>query len=681
MKKRLLAAAISTFLAFGYLQITTPAQATDYNRCLQFDGTNYAEASRNLIPVNGDYTVELMVYSSDKNLLKYAHYISQGAQPAPFYIGSDPNAKIRLGDNWQDTQYTMQHNRWVHLAVVHYSNNAGFFYVDGNPIKASGQVYDTSKNGTVTRFGSQFFGNGGEFFTGCLDNIRIWSSVRTAQQIKDNWRLAAPKNRNGLIANYTFDNHYGYVDRIRSVNSDTAEPGLTLTFRNSPFSLPETGSFISKSIVADCYSSTANKHTNEKVPQIDQIVTRNKYLTVAQMNLDDISKNSCVGIDVFIRGSNVPISSTVAINQGNLINSDLIYVDTALFECHVNQSNLFLLRPWRADNNSKTVYGNAVSVPGCAGEVPESNGAAMFGNQTINLISNSTASIYPAVIERVKASRLLLPDSSITGTNQKVFEFSGCHAKVSIARLQRAENGRWVDAQPAEGWEQKSFCDSAHPLQPYVNANFADGTILRWYISDNYNWEVFSLPFVFKSNSAASNNNQSSQPTPQPSSGTNNEINTKPSIAVPFAFSPIIKNNNVVINVSFNKAVATGTRLILTSGALGYNANNPLLGSISGSKGILTIPKSKFSNLKSDPEITMQAKSDSDSSALLKGKVPLSSLKLGAVKTSTIAKKVSKPIAAPKPTVDATQAIKCYKGNLARTFLANSCPPGWTSKS
>ncbi len=678
MKRRLLAVAITTLLALGSLQITAPAQATDYNRCLQFDGTNFAEASRNLIPVSGDYTVELMVYSSDKNLLKYAHYISQGAQPAPFYIGTDPNAKIRLGDNWPDTQYTMQHNRWVHLAVVHYSNNSGNFYVDGNFVRGSGQSYDTSKNGTVTRFGSQFFGNGGEFFTGCLDNIRIWSSVRTSQQIKDNWRLATPKSRAGLIANYTFDNHYGFVDRIRSVNSDNADPGLALTFRNNPFSLPETGSFVSKSIVADCYSSAANQHSNERVPQIDQIVTRNKYLTVAQMNLDNISKNSCVGIDVFIKGSNVPISSTVGVNQGN---SDLIYVDTALFACHVNSNNLFLLRPWRADNNSKTVYGNAVSVPGCAGEIPESNSAAIYGNQTISLVGASTASIYPAVLERIKASGLSIPDGSITGSNQKILEQSGCHAKVAIARLQRAENGRWVDAQPAEGWEQKSFCDSAHPLQPFVNANFSDGTILRWYISDNYNWEVFSHPFAFKSSGSSSNNNQGNQPSPQPSSDNSNENNTKPSIAVPFAFSPVIKNNNVIINVSFNKVVSAGTKLILTSGALGYGANNPLVGTISGAKGVLTIPKSKFSNLKSDPEINMQAKTDTDSSAVLKGKVPLNSLKIGAVKAPTTTKKVSKPIAAPKPSVDTTQAIKCYKGSLARTFLANSCPPGWTSKS
>lgn len=662
-------------LSLGLVNGISPAQASDYNRCLQFDGTNFAEASRNLVPVNGDFTVEMMVYSSDKNLNKYAHYISQGAQPAPFYMGSNTNSRIRLGDNWADTQFTVQHNRWVHLAVVHYSNNSGIFYVDGNFNRANSQPYDTSKSGTVTRFGSQFFGNGGEFFTGCLDNIRIWNTARTAQQIKDNWRLATPKSRSGLIANYTFDNHYGFVDRIRSVNADNPDAGLALTFRNNPFSLPETGSFISKSIVSDCFSSAANQFSKNNIPQIDQIVTRNKYSTLVQMNLETIEKNACVGIDVFIKGSNVPISSTVGLNQGN---SDLLYVDTALFDCHVNPNNIFVLRPWSATSNLKTTYGNAVTVPGCAGEIPESNSAAMYGNQTIALIGTSTPGNYSAVLERIKASGLSIPENTIEGTNQKIIELSGCHAKVAVARLQRAESGRWVDAQPAEGWEQKSYCDSAHPFQPFVNGNFADGTILRWYISDNYNWEVFSHPFNFKSNGP--NSNQSNSKSSDTNS--NNSLVSAPklAIAVPFAFSPNIKNNNVIINVSFTRLVRSGTKLILISNALGYKNTNPLVGTISGAKGVLIIPKNKFNDLKVDPEINIQTKSETENSPVLKGKVPLDSLKLGPIKPKNAKKEISKPIAVPKPSVEQTQAIKCFKGNLARTFLANSCPPGWTAK-
>lgn len=680
MKKWAIAVIATLSLFLNLSQLVLPAQASKYNRCLQFDGTNYAEASRNLIPVNGDYTVEMMVYSTDKNLNRYAHYISQGAQPAPIYIGTDPNSKIRLGDTWINSQQTMPNNRWVHIALVHNANNSGQLYVDGSLVQSLGsQKYDTSKNGTFTRLGSQFWsGAGGEFFAGCLDNVRIWSSARTAVQIKDNMLLAEPKNRTGLVANYNFDNHYGFIDRIKTIESDTSDASLTLTFKNNPLTLPETGSLVSNSILTSCFNSKSTNFSKENLPQIDQIVARNKYITVAQMNLQNVPANSCVGVDVYIQGSNVPISTTVGINQ---IYSDLIYVDTALFECHVNSNNMYLLRPWRADGNSKSIYGKSVNVPGCAGEIPDVNGAALYGNETINLAGVTTPSIYPAVLERIKASGLQLPETSITGSNQKISDVSGCHAKVSVARLQRIENGKWLDAQPAEGWEQKSYCDSVHPYQPYVNANFADGTILRWYISDGNNWEVFSLPIVFKSNQTNSGTNQDSQSSPIPSADKSSTSKLLSIIAVPFAYSPIIKNNNVVINVSLNKLVSKDTRLYLTSSVLGYKSNNPLIGVINGSKGIFTIPKSKFENLKSDPEISMQTRSSTENSSPLKGKIPLNSLKIGAVKTAGTPQKVAKPIAAPTQTASATQAIKCYKGSLARTFLADSCPPGWITKS
>lgn len=668
-------------LSTTFLQMS-PALATDYNRCLQFDGTNYAEASRNLIPVNGDYTVELMVYSTDKNLNKYAHYISQGAQPAPFYIGTDPVSKVRLGDTWSNTGYTMQNNRWVHLAIVHYSNNSGFFYVDGQLVKYFTQSYDTSKSGTVTRFGSQFFGNGGEFFAGCLDNVRIWSSVRTAKQIKDNWRLVSPQNKTGLIANYTFDNYYGFTDRIRSVNSENSDPSLTLTYRNSPLSLPESGSFISKSVVTECFNSNRIQNSAEKIPNVDQIVARTKYVTVAQMSFEGLADNSCVGVDLFIKGSNVPISTTVGIKQGGL---DLLYIDTANFACHANPNSKFLLKPWSNESGAKSIYGPATEVPGCAGELPEADGVAMNSNQTFNLIGNATSNLYSAVMDRIKASNLNLPSTSIIGSSQKIYEFSGCHAKVEVARLQREESGKWIDAQPAEGWERMTFCDAGHPLQPFVNANFPDGTILRWYISDNFNWEVFSLPFVFRSSSNTNNQTSSIRSTPIASqSATSSKMQDEgvviKNLAIPFAFNPIVRNNTVVINVTFNKVVEKGTQLALTSQALGYKSEKPLVGTISGKKGVLVIPKSKFSNLKSDPEISMQTTTQIEKSPVLKGKIPIKSLKLGTTTSKSTAQKILKPSAAPKIESETIEAVKCYKGNLARTFLANACPPGWTSK-
>ena len=681
MKTRARATFLASTLLILISQLIWVAKATDYNRCLQFDGTNYMEASRNLIPVTGDYTIEMMVYPSIKNENRYAHFISQGAQPAPIYLGTDPNGKLRAGDTWINTGYSMPNSRWVHVALVHYSNNSGFLYIDGNFVKSNTQYYDTSKPGTFTRLGSQFFGSGGEFFVGCIDNLRIWNTVRTAEQIKNNWNLPTPVNRYGLLANYTFDNYYGFTDRIRTVNSDNSDPAYSFTYKNNPVSLPETGSFKSTGNTSNCHYNYTNNYLNSNIPKIDQFIARNKFVTVLQLDTTSIPDGSCIGIDVFIRGSNVPISSSVAIKSND---RDLFYIDTALFECHTNEVNRIVMRPWSSNQNRQTVYGDPVQVPGCAGEIPGSNSSAMPFNQTYSLISPNP--VYAATIERIKASKLTMPTSNILGTAQRVYEISGCHAKVSTAYLQRAENGMWVDSKPADGWEQKTFCDSAHPFQPYVDINYPEGTIVRWRISDGANWEVYSPPSVFKPNLAV----QSIGSTPQTNaSSTSSPVaqnlpTATPSastIAIPFAFSPSIKNNNVIINVAFDRIIEKGTVIELISSALGYSKNKPLVGIGSGKKGSFTIPKTKFSKLKIDPSIEVRSKNKNESSETLKGKVPLNSLKLGTISKATKATSAPKPVAAPKQTQPVTQAIKCFKGNLARTFLSDACPPGWSAKN
>ena len=666
-KKSLL---IATVLAVIMNLMVQPAKASEYNRCLQFDGTNFAEASRNLIPTNGDFTVELMVFSSSRNQGKYAHYVTQGNQPQPFYIGTDPNSKVRLGDQWINSGYSLQHNRWVHLAVTHSASNNGRLYANGNLVASINGTYDTSKSGTVTRFGSQFFGSGGEFFSGCLDNIRIWKSVRDQKQIQDNWKLSTPTDTTNLVANYNFDNYYGYLDRIREIQSEDRNSSNSLIFRNSPLSIPETGSYSSNNIVSSCYGDS--RWISSNFPIIEQVVARNKFTTLLQMNLSQVPKDACVGVDLFIKGSNVPISTTVALKANE---QDLLYLDTANFACHWDKTNQLVARPWSKIGIDSSLYGESVEIPTCAGNIPSVNSAAMAENQTSSLISTGSSLVIGNVLERLKNSNLQLPNSQINGTNQKIYESLGCHAKVAVAIIQRAANGNWIDAQPAEGWDAKSFCDSAHPYQPFVNINYPDGTILRWKVSDGSNWEVFSAPFVFKSN-AISVQPQPTNPATQPS---NSSSVTQPiSVAVPFAFSPKISGNNVIINVSFNKIVEKGAKLIFISDALGYGIEKPLTGTLNGNRGTFVLPKSKFAKLKSDPVVKMQTKGASGNSPELSGKIPLNSLKIGAAQSVT--KKASKPVAAPKQVSEIPETVVCFKGSLIRTFISKSCPPGWSKK-
>lgn len=93
-----------------------------------------------------------------------------------------------------------------------------------------------------------------------------------------------------------------------------------------------------------------------------------------------------------------------------------------------------------------------------------------------------TTSVTPVVIDKTKFTK---------------YQSEGCHAPVN-ATLQKKSGDAWVDIAPADGWEKVSACDSDHPYQPYLRADIADGTTLRWKVFAPGAWEWFSNIFISK---------------------------------------------------------------------------------------------------------------------------------------------------------------------------------------
>ena len=77
------------------------------------------------------------------------------------------------------------------------------------------------------------------------------------------------------------------------------------------------------------------------------------------------------------------------------------------------------------------------------------------------------------------------------------YQPEGCHAKVS-ATLQKKVNETWVDIAPAEGWEKIAECDADHPFKPYLHADLANGTVIRWKVYVPGGWEWFSNSLTVK---------------------------------------------------------------------------------------------------------------------------------------------------------------------------------------
>lgn len=165
--------------------------------CLYLDSRQWGTADAALIPVASDFTVELWVYLP-QDLNSYQEFISQGAQPAPFYLGVTPDETIRAGDRWSDTGRRVPIGKWTHLAVTHSDQGRGQLYVDGVQ-QAVTDSYVVSQVGSPTRIGAQFGNDSPGRPTACVAGIRGWSAVRTAEEIRSDMAVSPVPDAQNLL--------------------------------------------------------------------------------------------------------------------------------------------------------------------------------------------------------------------------------------------------------------------------------------------------------------------------------------------------------------------------------------------------------------------------------------------------------------------------------------------------
>ena len=180
-----------------------PSNAAANNNCLTLGDQQFLEASSQLIPLNGEFTVEFDFFLT-KDSKSYAEILSQGGQPNSFYLGIDPELTLRAGDTWQNTASKMPIKKWTHFSLTRSTGGKGSFYVDGKLVSTI-QSYQLNNVGTNTRIGAQFDPNAGERINGCIDNLMIWKTARSADEVARDALVKSSFTDPNLIAFYDFD--------------------------------------------------------------------------------------------------------------------------------------------------------------------------------------------------------------------------------------------------------------------------------------------------------------------------------------------------------------------------------------------------------------------------------------------------------------------------------------------
>ncbi|MEI7732036.1 MAG: LamG-like jellyroll fold domain-containing protein, partial [Verrucomicrobiota bacterium] len=94
---------------------------------------------------------------------------------------------------------------WYHLAAVKAGTNQTL-YIYGTAVPLTGTKQVISLNTDPVRLGSDL---GGSYFNGRMDEVRIWNTARSQQEIRENLHRVQSGTETGLVAYYTFDERSG----------------------------------------------------------------------------------------------------------------------------------------------------------------------------------------------------------------------------------------------------------------------------------------------------------------------------------------------------------------------------------------------------------------------------------------------------------------------------------------
>lgn len=268
------------------------------NTALSFNGTSTVVSINMPIPTGSSYTKEAWVLlntsSGPRNIIS--------SQNNPFWIDNGV-LKAGNGSNYSvvtdPTAFTL--NVWTHVAVTYDAPaNTMRLYRNGTLVNTNTAAPAFTAENTF--IGSHF--GTASFFSGSIDEIRIWKTVRTAQQLKDGMWRGPAANAAGLLAHYRFNDGSGTALANSCTNGDAAVNGAItsgswvsspVNFSANAISLNGTNNYI------DLGTSAGLKFTSNFTAEV--WAKANNWSSSAEQYI--LSCYQTGGYGIFISGGNI----------------------------------------------------------------------------------------------------------------------------------------------------------------------------------------------------------------------------------------------------------------------------------------------------------------------------------------------------------------------------------------
>jgi hypothetical protein len=186
--------------------------------CLDFDGNDYVTVPHHSsLDLTTTLTIEAWVRPAVNDFVNYDAIVQkQGLIGGPYsqdsyFFGFNEDDRLHMGSsggNIQSTTTSWTIDQWYHVAGTYDYNGGsptGDLYIDGQSETLSVDGYDTmagSTNDLIVGYYASAAGT--EYFEGMICGLRIWSDVRTQQEIQDNMYTVITSGDN-LVSAWYYD--------------------------------------------------------------------------------------------------------------------------------------------------------------------------------------------------------------------------------------------------------------------------------------------------------------------------------------------------------------------------------------------------------------------------------------------------------------------------------------------
>lgn len=190
------------------------------------------------LDLNSDFTLEAWIKLESDVPNNSTFFImgkdGSGASNRGYYLSYNNNGGTRFlqsyfgngsgGHTFDETNYTLPVGTWLHIAVtVDISAQTFTYYIDGSPISVGTYIQQgaTTINNTNNAFSIGTITDGTDrYFDGLIDEVRVWSDIRTTQEICSNMAVASINGSEAnLVGYWTLD---GVLSDATSNGNDLA---------------------------------------------------------------------------------------------------------------------------------------------------------------------------------------------------------------------------------------------------------------------------------------------------------------------------------------------------------------------------------------------------------------------------------------------------------------------------